>query len=163
MGLAQRYARAAGSDDLTNDELHVHPDVLAAVALSSHYGGLLMRVKYMNDAASFKRLLDYWTWIVSCKAQRRNWPDHVPVDKVAKISLLRWLNNVCPACTGRKHEGIFGTPHLSDKLCRLCDGSGEAPLRVDPRWRDYVLDMIEELTADEHKAAGRARSKLGRA
>lgn len=162
MGIAQRYARAAGSDDLTNDELHVHPDVLAAVALSSTFGALLFRVKYLNDVASYRRLRDQWTWIVSCKAQLRTWPDRIPVDRIAGLSLDRWLNSTCPACTGRKQEKIFGTPHLSSQSCRVCDGSGEAPLRVDQRWRDYVLDMVEELTADEHKAAARARKKLGK-
>jgi hypothetical protein len=162
MGLVQRYAHAAGSGNLKNDALHHAPDVLAAVALSSDYGGMLFRAKYQNDLAAYQRLLHHWTWIVSCKALRRSWPEHIPINKVALISLNRWISNVCPACTGRRLETIFNTPHLSDKACRLCDGSGEAPLRVDERWRDYVLDMIEELTADEYKAAARAAKKLGR-
>lgn len=159
--LAQRYVRAVGSSNLKNDELHFDTDVLAAAALSSKFGGLLFRVKYFNDAASYKRLLDQWTWIVSAKAIRRNWPDNVDIKGVAFLSLQRWLNSVCPACTGRKNETIFNTPALSDKACRVCDGTGEAPLRCSPKIRDFVLDMIEELTADERKAGARAKKKLG--
>jgi hypothetical protein len=162
MSLTQRYARAVSSGNLKNDLLHFDADVLAAVALSSGYGGLLFRVKYQNDPASYHKLLHHWTWIVSCKALRRNWPEHIPINKVALLSLNRWINSVCPACTGRRHEVVFNTPSLSARVCRLCEGSGEAPLRVDQRWRDYVLDMIEELTADEYKAAARARKKLGK-
>lgn len=160
--LAQRYARAAASGNLKNDLYHFDADVLAAVALSSGYGGLLYRVKYQNDAASYHKLLHHWTWIVSCKALRRCWPEHIPINKVALISLNRWINSVCPACTGRRAETIFNTPSLSARLCRVCDGTGEAPLRVDARWRDYVLDMIEELHGDERKAGARAAKKLGR-
>lgn len=161
--LSQRYARAVGSGNLKCDSEHFDTDVLAAVALSSRFGGLLFRVKYFNEAASYTRLLHQWTWIVSTKAARRAWPTHVPVDKVAAISLARWLNSVCPACMGRKHEAIFNTPALSDKACRVCEGSGQAPLRVDPRVRDYVLDMIEEIAEMERTAASRAAKKLGRA
>ncbi len=160
--LVQRYARAAESGNLRNDEYHYDTDVLAAMALSSTYGGLLFRVKYCNDAASYRYLLDKWTWIVSTKAVRRKWPDNVKIDKIAFLSLTRWLNSVCPACTGRKNETIFNTPSLSDKQCALCNGTGETELRCNPAIRDYVLHMIEELFSDERKAAARAVRKLGR-
>ena len=160
--LAQRYARAAISGNLKNDEYHYDTDVLAAMALSSTYGGLLFRVKYCYDAASYHQLLAKWTWIVSTKAVRRKWPDNTPIDKIASLSLNRWLNSVCPACTGRKNETIFNTPTLSDKECRLCNGTGETELRCNPRIRDFVLDMIEELFCDQRKAAERAIRKRGR-
>jgi hypothetical protein len=160
--LAQRYVRAVGSGNLRSDELHFDTDVLAAMALSSTYGGLLFRAKYFNDPASYRRLLNQWTWIVSTKAERRGWPVHIPVDKVARISLRIWANDVCPACTGRKMVTIFNTPSLSDKVCPLCNGTGKTELRCDQSLRDYVLDMIEELTADERKAGARGARKLGK-
>jgi hypothetical protein len=160
--LAQRYVKAVGSGNLHSDEHHFDTDVLAAVALSSGFGGLLFRAKYFNDAASYRRLLDQWTWIVSTKAARRAWPEHIPVDQVAYLSLKRWMSSVCPACTGRRQETIFNTPSLSSRNCRLCDGSGELPLRCASHIKDYVLDMIEELTADERKAGTRAARKLRR-
>jgi hypothetical protein len=160
--LAQRYVRAVGSGNLRSDEFHFDTDVLAAMALSSAFGGLYFRVKYFNDVSSYPRLRDQWTWIVSQKAGRRNWPVHVPIDKVAYLSLTRWISSVCPACTGRCQETIFNTPTLSAKNCALCDGSGQAELRCNPAIRDYVLDMIEELFIFEYKAGARAKKKLRR-
>lgn len=158
--LALRYTRAVGSGNLRNDELHFDADVLMAMALSSNYGGLLCRAKYHNDPVAYRQLKDQWTWIVSTKAQRRDWPVHIPIDKVASISLKMWIYDGCPACTGRKKETIFNTPSLSAKDCNLCNGTGKVELRCDQRIRDYVLDMIEELHADERKAMARARKKL---
>lgn len=162
MTLAQRYVKAVGSGNLRSDELHFDTDVLAAMALSSTYGGLLFRAKYFNDPSSYRRLLAQWTWIVATKAARRNWPVHIPIDQVAYLSLKRWLSSVCPACTGRRYEVIFNTPTLSAKVCPLCDGSGETALRCDARLKDFILDMVEELHMDEHRAATRAKRKLRR-
>lgn len=160
MTLAARYVKAVGSGNLRSDEFHYDTDVLAAMALSSSYGGLLFRTKYFNDPSSYRRLLAQWTWIVSAKAGRRNWPVHVPIDKVAYLSLTRWISSVCPACTGRKNEVIFNTPLLSAKVCSLCDGSGQTELRCNPAIKDFVLDMTEELFSDEFKAGARAKKKL---
>jgi hypothetical protein len=160
MSLAERYARATQSGNLRNDELHVTTDVLMAMALSSNFGSLLVRVKYANDATLYRRLLDQWTWIVSNKALRRTWPDHIPVDKVAFLSLRRWLNSVCPACTGHGKVKELGAPVLSERDCPLCQGKGETELRCDSRVRDYVLDMVEELELDVLRAVQRAKKKL---
>jgi hypothetical protein len=160
--IAERYARAVGSRNLKNDEHHFDPDVLAAVALSTTFGGLLFRVKYHNEAPKYKELQEHWTWIVSCKALRRKWPDHVDIKQIAILSLHRWLNPICPACSGRKQETVFNTPMLSDRACRVCDGTGEVPLRCPEILRQYIEDMVEELKADERKAGARAARKLRR-
>lgn len=159
---AQRYARAVASGNLINDAHHFDTDVLAAMALSSTYGGLLFRVKFQIDQSSYHKLLEQWTWIVSTKAVRRGWPDNIPVDKIAFLSLTRWINSVCPACTGRQQQTIFNTSGLSDKKCHLCNGSGEAPLRCNSALRNYILDMTEELHADTRRAGARAKKKLGK-
>lgn len=158
--LALRYSRAVGSGNLRDDPQHFDTAVLAAVALSSSYGGLLFRAKYFNDASSYRRLLAQWTWIVSTKAQRRDWPVHIPIDKVARVSLKMWIYDGCPACTGRRKETIFNTPSLSAKDCTLCGGTGKVELRCHPAIRDYVRDMIDELFADEYKAGSRGARKL---
>lgn len=160
MSLAERYARATISGNLRNDELHVGADVLMAVAMSSTFGALLIRVKYANDTSSYKRLLDQWTWIVSTKAVRRTWPIHLPIDKIAFLSLHRWLNSVCPACTGRKQVTVLGAPVLSGRDCALCRGTGQTELRCNPAIRDYVLDMVDELQMDVDRAVTRAKKKL---
>lgn len=160
MNLAERYARATLSGNLRNDALHVGTDVLMAVAMSSNFGALLIRVKYANDVSSYRRLEQQWTWIVSTKALRRNWPTHIPIDKIAYLSLRRWINSVCPACTGLKQVKVLGAPVLSERDCPLCHGTGTTELRCNPALRDYVLDMVEELEADLLRSVARARKKL---
>lgn len=160
--VTRRYTRAVGSGNLKNDAWHYDPEVIMAVALSSTHGGLLFRAKYGNDPTAYRQLRDKWTWIVSTKAVRRKWPLHVPIDKVARISLRLWANDVCPACTGRRQQTIFNTPSLSGKDCPLCNGSGKAELRCDQSLRDYVLDMIEDLFHDERLAGARGARKLGK-
>jgi hypothetical protein len=160
MSLAERYARATISGNLRNDALHVGADVLMAVAMSTNFGALLIRVKYANDVSSYRRLLDQWTWIVSTKAVRRTWPVHIAIDKVAFLSLHRWINSLCPACTGLKRVKVLGAPVLAERDCPLCRGSGQTELRCNPALRDYVLDMVEELQMDMDRAVARARKKM---
>jgi hypothetical protein len=160
MSLAERYSRAAISGNLRNDELHGATDVLAAMALSGTFGAMLVRVKYCNDVGSYHRLLHQWTWIVSTRALRRNWPEHIPINTVAYMSLRRWLNSVCPACTGLGYIKELGAPVLSDRPCKLCKGTGVTELRCEMRVRDYVLDMVDELETDMLRAVTRAKKKL---
>jgi hypothetical protein len=151
------------SGNLRNDALHNVTDVLAAMALSGSLSGRLARVKFANDASGFKRLLDEWTWIVSTKAVRRAWPEHVQVDTVAYLSLRHWMSSVCPACTGLKHVKVLGAPVLSERDCPACRGTGEVELRCEPRLRDYVLDMVEEVDGAFRNGMARASKKLRRA
>jgi hypothetical protein len=159
--IAQRFIQAACSGNLTNDEHHFGVDVIMAVAMSSALGGLLFRVKYKNDQGSYKALLDHWTWIVSCIASKRHWPDHIPVDKVARESLQRWMDNRCRVCLGLGYSRpSSNTLHGVHKACHVCHGNGKQPLRADSRLHRYILDMEEELTAMEDKAGARAKKKL---
>jgi hypothetical protein len=160
MILAERYARATISGNLRNDALHHTPDVLMAVALAGGFSSQLIRLKFGNEAPSYRRVLHEWTWLVSTKAVRRTWPDHIPVDAVAHYSLRYWLNSVCPACTSHGKVKELGAPVLSERDCPLCGGSGQAELRCDTRLRDYVLDMIEELEAYVRRGVFRAKKKM---
>lgn len=162
MSLAQRYARAAISGNLKNDELHFDTDVLAAMALSSHFGSLAARVKYCNDGASYRRLLETWTAIVAAKGGHRAWPANVDKTRVAYLSLRRWLSAVCPACSGLQRVKLLGAPVLSERECPACLGTGEIPLRCPPVLRDFVLDMVEELDGAVRRSAARASKKLRR-
>lgn len=47
--------------------------------------------------------------------------DHV---HVAADALLAWLDDVCPACDGRKYQFIPGGGALSNRLCGGCAGTG---------------------------------------
>jgi hypothetical protein len=160
MLLAERYARATLSGNLRNDALHTAPEVLMAVALAGGFSSQLIRLKFGIEAPSYRRVLEEWTWLVSGKAVRRTWPDHISPDRVAYQSLRYWLNSVCPACTGHGKVKVLGAPVLSEKDCPLCSGSGKTELRCEFRLRDYVLDMVEELDAYVRRGMFRANKKL---
>lgn len=157
MGIVERYSRSINSSDLKSDERHFDTDNLAAVALSNELGGLLFRVKYGNDATSFKSLLASWTTIVQGKCQ---WPKHLPAHKIAEKSLGHWLNDVCPACTGKGVQKMANVPVLDDKPCVICEGSGKKPLMCEANWRDPLLNMIDVLDRMAMVAGAEAIRKL---
>lgn len=157
MGIVEKYSRSINSSDLKSDEHHFDTDNLAAVALSNELGGLLFRVKYGSDATSFKALLSSWTTIVQGK---RQWPKHLPAHKIAEKSLGHWLNDVCPACTGKGFQLMPGSPVLSDVQCTICEGSGKKPLMCEANWRDPLLDMIDVLDRMAMVAGAEAMRKL---
>jgi hypothetical protein len=54
-----------------------------------------------------------------------------------------WLNQNCRGCDGRKWQLIPGSPSLSNKMCRVCQGSGvaEVPHGQDGRKLANHLDQ----------------------
>ena len=161
MKFAQQYSRATYSSNLRSDKHHSDVDKLAAVALSSELGTFLFRVKYANDATTYPALLLKWQEIVGKKALRRHWPKHITARKVATASLDYWLNDVCQACSGRCFEPLANTQTvLSDVACRTCQGRGKKPLVCEANWRDFILQLVDELEDLARSAAGAAMRKL---
>lgn len=162
MGLIEKYSRSINSSNLRSDEYHHDTDNLAAVALSSEYGGLLFRAKFATakekpDKDVIARLLEKWTATVESK---RQWPKHISAKKVAEISLGYWLDDTCAACTGRGYPVILNTPSLDANECHACSGSGRAPLVCDARIKDAILDMVELLDRTATAAGSVAMRKL---
>lgn len=158
--LAQRYARATQSNNLRSDELHYDVDSLAAVALSSEFGGMLFRVKYANDSSSYVRLAEVWEWEVKKRAALQRWPTRINDAKVAKASLKYWLNDICPACQG---HGVTKKPFeeaLSDEPCDVCEGSGKRPIECHPELLQYVQRMVCALDEVAATAGQAAMAKL---
>ena len=163
VGITENYSRSINSSNLKSDEHHFDTDNLAAVALSSELGTVLFRVKYGNDATTYNTLLDAWSKKVKFKAEVREWPKHITAHKVAEISLGYWLNDVCEVCSGRGYETLHNSPVLDEtRPCPCCHGEKRKPLIVERRWRDYVLDMIEDLDEMTRYAAGEAMKRLAR-
>lgn len=107
------------------------------------------------------RLHEAWRDMVVTKAGLRNWPAHVSAEKVARLSLAFWLNDVCPACTGRCFEPLAGIPSvLSNTPCRACSGSGKRPLVAPHRLLRFIQDMVEVLDAAAQHAAGEMMRRL---
>jgi len=162
MGIVERYSRSINSSNLKSDEYHFDTDNLAAVALSSDFGGTLFRVKYGLDATSYNALFETWKQKVVRKSENRQWPKHISAKKVAEISLSYWLNDICEACSGKGFEMLPGYPVLSDEPCKCCQGSTKKPLVCESNWKDYILDMLEEMEDMSRSAAGRAMKKLAK-
>ncbi|MDB5777593.1 MAG: hypothetical protein JWP38_3726 [Herbaspirillum sp.] len=161
MKFAQQYSRATHSSDLRCDEHHGDTDKLAAAALSSELGASLFRVKFGNDATTYAALLAKWSELVVKKSIHREWPKHVTAHKVAVASLDYWLNDVCPACSGKAYEPLASAPNvLSDMQCKACKGQGKRPLVCEHRARDFVADMVEELEDMARTAGNNAMRKL---
>jgi hypothetical protein len=162
VGVAEKYSRSINSSNLRSDEHHFDTDNLAAVALSSDLGNVLFRVKYGNDATTYNTLLMAWKDKVAKKADLRKWPRHITARKVAEISLSYWLNDVCEVCEGRGYETLPNSPVLSDDVCKCCKGEKKKPLVCEANWRDYILDMLEDLEEMARYSAGEAMKKLAR-
>lgn len=158
MGIVEKYSRGINSSNLRSDEHHFDIDSLTAVSWATReknceLGSLLFRVKYGNDATTFQALLDAWSIAV---ADKRQWPKHLPAKKVAEKSLDYWLNDVCPACTGKGVQKLPNVPVMGDEACQICDGTGKKPLMCEANWRDPILDMVYLLDRMAFDAAGRA-------
>lgn len=70
------------------------------------------------------------------------------------ITALKWWHmQTCPACEGRGHPRIPGTPHLdATRSCSHCHGTGARPLKkhVKPqhlRLAEWMAGALDELTA----------------
>ncbi len=158
MNIIQQYARSVNSKSLQDDSTHHHTDALAAVALSSKFGSILYRVKFAADQHSLVPLLEIWRNIVKKRAERDGFA-HL-AEEVADISLWAWMDDICPACHGRGHPVITGTPTLEAMPCPACNGSGRKPLQCDSEIKEWVRDCMARLEEMASDAARKARFKL---
>lgn len=168
MGTVEKYSRGVNASNLKADELHIEVDGLAAMAWATRHdpqkerpklGAMLFRVKYAHDTAAYPGLMELWTEAV--KADRQ-WPQHIPARKVAEKSFGYWLNDICPACTGKGYITLTGAPVLSDECCKICDGTGRKPLICEENWRNPILDMVALLDRHAYNAAADAMKYLAK-
>lgn len=82
-------------------------------------------------------------------------------DVAAKL-VQWWLSQVCPECHGTKYEAVAGTGRLSAKACRVCRGSGLAPIPCGDVGRRLANWMDECLHATRHSMGRRLRSSMAR-
>ncbi|WP_426078649.1 hypothetical protein [Janthinobacterium sp. PSPC3-1] len=95
------------------------------------------------------------------KAGHRTWPVDVSPSKVARRPRDHWLNDVCPACTGRAYESVRGqTTVMSDIACRACAGSGTRAVQAPHKTLHLIEDMLEALNATSATARRRTVANL---
>lgn len=163
MRIVMKYSRAVVSSNLQNDAFHHDTDTLAAVALSDRqFGALLFRVKYANDASSYRCLEEEWRWDVKKRAALGGWPVHVKDQAVADHALKYWMNDICPVCGGKGVKKMEFVDVLSDEPCDHCEGSGKKSIQCPDQIRKYVQEMVNVLEGMTIAAGGEAISKLAR-
>lgn len=161
MNVIHQYTHAVSSSNLRDDAHHHSTEVLAAAALCRGLGTKLFRVKYAGDATSYPALLEEWRAVVESKAALRTWPPDVSPRKIARLSLDHWLNDVCPACTGRGYQSVRGVPSvMSDIACGSCGGTAKRAVEAKHNLVRLVEDMVEVLNAMSAHAAGQTMKRL---
>lgn len=99
---------------------------LGLVGIRERIADAVFRLKYGNDPRSYHDALAGVYSISRSLSQRENWRyRRSRLRWMSKRVLDYWLADLCPACTGLRFEQIIGTPHLSERMCRFCDGSGK--------------------------------------
>lgn len=166
MKIIQQYSAAVVSSNLKDDAHHHQTEVLGAVAMSGELASDLFRTKYSLQAKAYDSLLASWKIVVKTKAVTRQWPREVSANKVARLSLDYWLNDVCTYCVGKGHLRITtdtsGRGTLSDDPCPGCNGTAKRPIDVKPQMIvKYVTEMVESLEATAISAGGKAIMMLG--
>jgi hypothetical protein len=124
--VAERYVSATQSSNLrceTGDDAPMGDTaiLIAAGWSASRIGAALMRLQTKIDRTTLEQVHEQ----LSMRAE--GWSIAQPVTVAASV-LGWWLAKTCRACNGVKFELIPNTPALSTKACKLCRGSGEAPL-----------------------------------
>lgn len=145
--IVERYSHSVISSNLRNDERHSEPDILAAVALTSSFAGLLFRVKYANDAASYKQLRIEWIDRVTEKADLNHWPTQVLPWRLAVDVLNHWLNDRCGPCGGLGYQKHEHAPVLSDVTCHICGGAGTLEFKCGSTEEKYAFGLLDDLQA----------------
>jgi len=161
MSIQERYASSTQSSNLLDDAHHHKTDILAAIAISPvELASLLYRVKYVNDATSYRSLLEAWVARLRRVALRAKWPSHVSPEKIAQLSLDYYLNPLCAACKGRGYNTRINEHGGIENSCHPCNSSGKKDIVADSRVRQYVVDAVSSLEDAERVAAFEAHKIL---
>ena len=133
-------------------------DVVAAlgvVGIGERLADAVYRLKYANDHKSYYDALQGVRDLARSMDAKSRWKvrrEHLK--KMAQHVLDYWLNDSCPTCTGVKYEVIRGSPHLSDRACKACHGSGKKEMpwnrRVPgrPEGKHVTHEKIKEWDAE---------------
>lgn len=128
--------------DMSGSPLHETAlDRVCALAFADALGSALFRAKYCNDHREIRHAHQLLT-----KRVRRHTDNRHAVSRVCALVIDEWLDDLCPACSGRGHSVVVGTP-VAGKMCPVCDGTGKRqvseqrravrlgiPVATYPRW-----------------------------
>lgn len=164
MSVLDMLARAEVSSDLEHHDYDCHVDVLGAtgMAASANFAHMaIFRIKYLNDSAeieSAKRLFIMW----ARRSMINRKLNAASASRVGVQALTAWVNDVCQACNGLKHQVIAGSPTLSDKPCPKCSGTGKNPIRHPGELGEVFKDLLERADSACNTIQRGIDEKLGR-
>jgi len=142
---------AALNSSLDSDDMHERPvDRLGAFSKSERIGTLLWRVKYDNDARSYKPALLLLTRLFLRRGEGRQF-----VQGLCKCVLDEWLMDKCRHCGGSGQ--ILANQTLM--TCHQCSGTGIH--RFTDRQRAKSLHMKIEQVEKLNKRLGLIHDFLG--
>ena len=160
----ERVVRALNSGRLQfRSESATDLDWLTALGMSSAANpghSALVRLHYVQDEGSYEAALRLAVQIVRRVSARQRWRLHEgEVVRLSKVSLAFHILPVCPCCRGTRFEKIPGTPHLSNRPCPKCHGTGlrPYPIKDAARIRDVVAHLAAIERATEHAVERRMR------
>ncbi len=159
--IAERYLTATSSSQLGHDPNHVcDADRLLAAAYATAgdpFKSLALdvyRLRATEGMAGARSIAERMAGKVVNKSRpkRGGKPD---VSRIEAFDLCMdvlkwWQMQACPACEGRGHPHIPGTPILDTaRLCSHCDGTGIRPLKkhVKPKHLDLALWLVDTLNS----------------
>jgi hypothetical protein len=130
-------AKSLNSSDLSASDIREMPiDRIGALAFADALGGALWALKWAGDARAYPRSLELLA--ARCK---RSASDRILRQKICRMSLLEWLDDLCHACGGRRI--LVATDSSPLRACTICDGTGRR--RHSDVWRMRQLGMEPEV------------------
>lgn len=158
----ERISTAMSSDDLTLREHGCDLNVIIAMGFvgqsSGRMASALLRLAFDDDLTAVKEARTLV--IKEAKAFNARWRIAAFRDlvRVADTAIAYYLWPTCPKCEGRKYQLVPGTPHLSDRECTKCHGTGRRPL--PPMHRREVAELMTRMSDIESIAEAAVRKRL---
>ena len=171
MGIAEQYLSATNSTQLAIDAEHAcDADKILAAAYATAGDPRrslaldVYRLRATADMRGARSIAERMAIEVMNKAKPKGRhptsarSEAATIRKVEAIDLcmavLQWWHmQTCPACHGRRHPVIPGTPHLDPtRTCSHCNGTGIRPLRKHVKANhlklaEWIVDALDSLTA----------------
>ena len=138
------YQRATNATDLSIDANHrTDADWMIAsgwshrqlgadlMRLQSEWSGFKRNANPALDEANAREAIDRLRTLRPAReklvALARRYGLGDAADAVVLKVVVYWLDDTCRSCHGRGYMQVNGTPKLSAKRCKVCDGTGRKP------------------------------------
>lgn len=159
MKIQERYSTARNTSNLKVDaKTSLAPaDILGAAGMAAQASPealMLWEVTFKGKTSAKLALIEMLEKRLTAQMLKERWKGD---PRKISMEVMAWtLHGTCQPCGGRRYEIIGGTPALSDRLCRHCQGTGKVKL---PRSEahSWLSNYIDKLIS---QAAGKVMQKL---